>query len=71
MCMTCSNTGVVHTEIYPGMVTVKACTCEIAKQQEATQQERWEAWLQRFAEWEKGSSVSNVVRGYPKGKYAV
>ena len=71
MCPTCNNTGIIRKEIYPGVIETKGCDCEVAKQQEASYAERWEAWLQRFAEWEKGCSVSNDVRGYPKGKYAV
>ncbi|WP_265176545.1 hypothetical protein [Bacillus hominis] len=43
----------------------------MAKQQGASYAERWEAWLQRFAELEKGCSVNNGVRGYQKGKYAI
>ncbi|MBJ8105981.1 MULTISPECIES: hypothetical protein [Bacillus cereus group] len=63
MCPKCNNTGIIRKEIYPGVIETKGCDCEVAKQQEA--------WLQRFAEWEKGCSVSNVVRGYQKGRYAI
>ncbi|UOX98394.1 hypothetical protein MWG54_12600 [Bacillus cereus] len=54
MCKTCSNTGVVHTEIYPGMITIKGCTCEAAKQQAASYQEQWDAWIQKFEGWKRG-----------------
>lgn len=54
MCMTCSNTGVIHTEIYPGMITFEGCNCEVAKRQEATQKENWDAWIQKFEGWKRG-----------------
>ncbi|PEJ95237.1 hypothetical protein [Bacillus wiedmannii] len=48
MCMKCSNTGVVHKEIYPGMITIGGCNCEVAEQQAATQKENWDAWIEKF-----------------------
>lgn len=54
MCKTCSNTGVVHKEIYPGMITIEGCNCEVAKQQEASYQEHWDAWIQKFEGWKRG-----------------
>lgn len=48
MCMKCSNTGVVHKGIYPGMISIEGCNCEVAKQQEAKQKENWDAWIEKF-----------------------
>lgn len=48
MCEKCSNTGVIHKEIYPGMVTVDGCNCDVAKQQQQENDKRWEAWLIKF-----------------------
>ncbi|AFU12924.1 hypothetical protein MC28_1502 [Bacillus thuringiensis MC28] len=53
MCITCSNIGVIHKEIYPGMITIEGCTCEVAIQQEAIQKENWDAWLQKFEGWKR------------------
>lgn len=54
MCKTCSNTGVIHKEIYPGMVMVEGCTCEVAKQQEAEFAERRKAFTKRLEAWKRG-----------------
>ncbi|MCP1178512.1 hypothetical protein NKS28_13605 [Bacillus sp. 1663tsa1] len=54
MCKTCSNTGVIHTEIFPGAIKIEGCTCEVAKKQEATQKENWNAWIEKFEGWKRG-----------------
>ncbi|HDR8171998.1 TPA: hypothetical protein QC096_006170 [Bacillus thuringiensis] len=54
MCKKCSNTGVVHKEIYPGMITIEGCTCEVAEQQAAMQKENWNTWIEKFEEWKRG-----------------
>ncbi|WP_242215669.1 hypothetical protein [Bacillus cereus group sp. BfR-BA-01383] len=46
----CNNTNIIRKEIYSGVIETKGCDCEVAKRQEASNTERWEAWLQRFAE---------------------
>ncbi|WP_410982450.1 hypothetical protein [Bacillus cereus] len=53
MCSKCSNTGVIHKEIYPGMVTVNGCNCEVAKQQEVSYAERRKAFEKRLQVWER------------------
>ena len=47
MCL-CNGTGIICKEIYPGVIATDGCTCDVAKQQEATYKEHWEEWLQRF-----------------------
>ncbi|WP_035430903.1 hypothetical protein [Bacillus sp. UNC322MFChir4.1] len=54
MCPKCNNTGIVRKETYSGVITTDGCTCEVAKQQQASYQERWNAWLKRFESWERG-----------------
>lgn len=46
MCALCHDTGIIRKETYPGVIETNSCNCEVAKQQQASYQERWEAWLQ-------------------------
>ncbi|KFN01950.1 hypothetical protein [Bacillus clarus] len=41
MCLTCSNTGIIRKETYPGVIETKGCNCEIAKIQGDSYAERW------------------------------
>ncbi|MCM3736422.1 hypothetical protein M3215_11460 [Bacillus cytotoxicus] len=48
MCPKCNNTGIIRKETYPGVIATDGCTCEVAKQQETSYQERWNNWLNYF-----------------------
>ncbi|MED1382098.1 hypothetical protein [Bacillus mycoides] len=48
MCALCHDTGIIRKETYPGVTETSGCNCEVAKQQQAKNQQRWEAWLVRF-----------------------
>ncbi|MGQ3740685.1 hypothetical protein [Bacillus sp. Fil] len=48
MCVLCRNTGVIRKEIYPGVTLTEGCDCEVAKQQQEENDNRWQAWLMKF-----------------------
>lgn len=48
MCALCRNTGIIRKEIYSGVSLTKGCNCEVAKQQQAENDKRWQAWLIKF-----------------------
>ncbi|MED0990271.1 hypothetical protein [Bacillus nitratireducens] len=48
MCALCEGTGIIRRETYPGVIETNSCNCEVAKQQQAENKKRWEAWLVRF-----------------------
>lgn len=48
MCALCRNTGIIRKEIYPGVGLTEGCNCEVAKQQQAENDKRWEEWLIKF-----------------------
>ncbi|GLV61737.1 hypothetical protein Bmyc01_04070 [Bacillus mycoides] len=48
MCTLCQGTGIIRRETYPGVTETNSCNCEVAKQQQAENKKRWEAWLVRF-----------------------
>ncbi|MFD0768837.1 hypothetical protein ACFQZ1_07915 [Bacillus sp. CGMCC 1.60114] len=48
MCALCNDTGIIRKETYPGVIETTGCNCEVARQQQASYQERWEEWLVRF-----------------------
>ncbi|MEK4740467.1 hypothetical protein [Bacillus sp. FSL R9-9481] len=48
MCTLCHGTGIIRKETYPGVIETNGCNCEVAKQQQEANKQRWEAWLVRF-----------------------
>ncbi|TKI84728.1 hypothetical protein [Bacillus mycoides] len=48
MCKLCRNTGIMRKEIYPGVIRTNGCNCEVAKQQQKENNNRWKAWLIKF-----------------------
>ncbi|MBU4642020.1 hypothetical protein [Bacillus toyonensis] len=48
MCPLCHGTGIIRKEIYSGVALTEGCNCEVAKQQQAENDKRWEAWLIKF-----------------------
>ncbi|MGH0464385.1 hypothetical protein BACERE00185_03108 [Bacillus mobilis] len=48
MCALCRNTGIIRKEIYPGVGLTEGCNCEVAMQQQAENDKRWQAWLIKF-----------------------
>ncbi|PJZ19347.1 hypothetical protein CEW46_23735, partial [Bacillus cereus] len=43
MCVLCRNTGIIRKETYPGLIETNGCNCEVAKQQQAENDKRWQA----------------------------
>ncbi|PEE83196.1 hypothetical protein [Bacillus toyonensis] len=48
MCALCNGTGIIRKETYPGVIGTNGCNCEVAKQQQEENDERWQAWLVKF-----------------------
>lgn len=48
MCSLCRNTGIIRKETYPGVIETHGCNCEVAKQQQAENEKRWQAYLIKF-----------------------
>ncbi|WJE51182.1 hypothetical protein QRE66_17945 [Bacillus cereus] len=46
MCTLCHGTGIIRKESYSGVIETNGCNCEVAKQQQESYLNRWEAWLQ-------------------------
>ncbi|MEG7898858.1 hypothetical protein [Bacillus paranthracis] len=48
MCALCHDTGIIRKETYPGVIETNGCNCEVAIQQQAENDKRWQAWLINF-----------------------
>ena len=48
MCALCHDTGIIRKETYPGVIETNGCNCEVAIQQQAENDKRWQAYLIKF-----------------------
>ncbi|WP_416826274.1 hypothetical protein [Ectobacillus polymachus] len=44
MCKQCDDNGRVYKELFPGVLTFEACTCEVAEQNMRNFKKRMKAW---------------------------